>query len=90
MIEDVGVAQARILLRELHEQVSDVSLKLERMERRGHRTSVRGAASDRRQQSELRRELYEAHRLIDGLHRRFPETLPATHRLRLQAACSPR
>jgi hypothetical protein len=24
----------------------------------------------------LRRELYEAHRLIDGIHRRFPETLP--------------
>jgi hypothetical protein len=27
--------------------------------------------------AELRRDLYEAHRLIDGLHRRFPEVRPA-------------
>jgi hypothetical protein len=38
--------------------------------------STRGALHDRREQAELRRDLYEAHRLIDGLHRRFAETLP--------------
>jgi len=86
MGEDVGAAQARILLRALYEQVSDVSDKLERVERRRRRTSARGAAHDHRQQSELRRDLYEAHRLIDGLHRRFPETLPTTHRSRLLSA----
>jgi len=32
----------------------------------------------RRQQSGLRRELYEAHRLIDGILRRFPEMLAAS------------
>jgi hypothetical protein len=58
--------------------------------RRRRRTSARGAAHDHRQQSELRHELYEAHRLIDGLHRRFPETLPARRRLQLLAASSPR
>ena len=75
MVEDAGAAQARALLRELCEQVADISHKLEAAERRGARTSVRGATHDRRHRSTLRRELYEAHRLIDGLHRRFPETL---------------
>jgi hypothetical protein len=76
MVEDAGAAQARALLRELCEQVAEISHKLEAAERRGARTSIRGATHDRRHRSTLRRELYEAHRLIDGLHRRFPETLP--------------
>jgi len=76
MVEDAGAAQARALLRELGEHVAEISHKLEAAERRGARTSVRGATHDRKQQSTLRRELYEAHRLIDGLHRRYPETLP--------------
>jgi hypothetical protein len=75
MAEDAGAAQARALLRELRDQVADISNKLEAVER-DPRTSIRGASHDRRRQSALRRELYEAHRLIDGLHRRFPETLP--------------
>jgi hypothetical protein len=74
MGDEMGAAQARALLKELFEQVADISRKLERAELRGHRTSARGAVHDRRLQSELRRELYEAHRLIDGLHRRFPTT----------------
>jgi hypothetical protein len=77
MVEDVGAAQARALLREMHGQVFEVSRKLETAERRHRRTSIRGAAQDRRQLAALRRELYEVHRIIDGLHRRFPETLPA-------------
>lgn len=76
MSEDVGAAQARALLRELGEHVADISRKLEAAELRASRTSIRGAAHDRRHRSTLRRELYEAHRLIDGLHRRYPETLP--------------
>jgi hypothetical protein len=76
MVEDAGAAQARALLRELGEQVAEISHKLEAAERRGSRSSIRGATHDRRQRSTLRRELYEVHRLIDGLHRRFPETLP--------------
>jgi hypothetical protein len=76
MTEDAGAAQARALLRELGEHVAEISHKLEAAELRGARTSIRGATHDRRHRSTLRRELYEAHRLIDGLHRRYPETLP--------------
>ena len=42
-------------------------------------TSDRGRAETRRKDpiaSVLRRDLYETHRLIDGLHRRFPATAP--------------
>jgi predicted nucleic acid-binding Zn-ribbon protein len=77
MVENPGAAQARLLLGALHEQVAAISHKIEKAERRDHRTSTRGAVHDRRQQSELRRDLYEAHRLIDGLHHRYPETLAA-------------
>ncbi|MET0698924.1 MAG: hypothetical protein ABWY93_04600 [Mycobacterium sp.] len=73
MIEDAGAAQARALLKELHGHVAELSQKIEAAEGRGHRASIRGAALDRRAHNTLRRELYEAHRLIDGLHRRFPE-----------------
>jgi hypothetical protein len=78
MTDDAGAAQARALLRELGEHVAEISHKLEAAELRGARTSIRGATHDRRHRSTLRRELYEAHRLIDGLHRRYPETLPCT------------
>lgn len=76
MVDDAGVLQARVLLKTLTEQVEDISRKLEIVEHRHRhrRTSARGAMLDRRQVAGLRQELYEAHRLIDGLHRRFPAT----------------
>lgn len=80
MVDDAGSAQAGALLRELYEHVADISRKIELAEQRGCRTSARGAIHDHRHQSVLRRELYEAHRLIDGLHRRFPETEPGGKR----------
>jgi hypothetical protein len=78
MAENAGAAQARELLGALHEHVDEISQKIEKVECRGRRASIRGAAHDRRLQNELRRELYEAHRLIDGLHRRFPDALQAS------------
>ncbi|MCV7228315.1 hypothetical protein [Mycolicibacterium komossense] len=80
MVDDVGAAQARLLLNALYEQVAKISHQLESAELRGPRTSVRGAGCDRREQSALRRDLYEAHRLIDGLHRKFPDTDPRLRR----------
>ena len=74
VVDDVEVAQARLLLDALYQQVAKISHRLESAEMRGLRASVRGAVSVRREQAELRRDLYEAHRHIDGLHRRFPET----------------
>jgi hypothetical protein len=64
------VAQAPELLGALYEQVAHISQELEPAELRGLRTSQRGAVHDRRQQSELRRDLREAHRLIDGSRKR--------------------
>jgi hypothetical protein len=72
----------------MFEQVAVISDKLEAVERGDHRTSVRGAARDRRHRLALRRELYEAHRLIDGIHRRFPETAPPARSNRGRRAMS--
>lgn len=80
MIDQPAVAQARALLKEMHDQVAAISTKIDMAERRDRRTSTRGALLDRRLMSELRRDLYEAHRLIDGLHRRYPETDPNRRR----------
>jgi hypothetical protein len=73
MVDDYGVAQARELLGALYGHVADISRKIELAERGSRPTSARGAVQDRRRKSALRRDLYEAHRLIDGLHLRFPE-----------------
>jgi hypothetical protein len=72
MTDEVGVAQARQLLRELSRQVTTIRQKLDKAERRHRRTSARGAMIDRRQVAGLRQELCEARRLIDALHRRYP------------------
>jgi predicted nucleic acid-binding Zn-ribbon protein len=93
MIDEAEAAQARELLAALRDHVAEISQKLETAERRDRRTSVRGAIRDRRHQKALRQELYEAHRLIDGLHRRFPETLHISHgehRPRVLSAGRPR
>lgn len=76
MSDDVAVAQARLLLTSMYEEVAEISRKLEATENRGRGAPTRGSTQDRTQETGLRRELYEAHRLIDGLHRRFPETAP--------------
>jgi hypothetical protein len=70
--DDVDTAQARELLQALHRHVEDISHKLELVEGRTHAVQGRAAAAARRRAADLRREFYEAHRLIDGLHRRFP------------------
>ena len=75
MSDDAEALQARTLLNELRDQVEKVSRKLEIVEQRNKRRSARGIAHVHRQQSELRRELREAHRLMAGLHHRYPETL---------------
>jgi hypothetical protein len=77
MAEDPAVAQALLLLAALHEQVSDISEKLQAAERNSRNLRSRGTALDQRRAADLRRDLYEAHRLIDGLHKRFPQVRPA-------------
>lgn len=82
MADETGAAQARLLLAQLYEHVEAISDTLEKAERRSQRLSAHAAVHARRQQTDLRRELYEVHRLIDGLHRRFPETHDTAQRIR--------
>lgn len=76
MADDAGTAQARALLEELYGHVLDISHKLEAADERNRRSHRRELSRQDPSASRLRRELYEAHRLIDGLHRRYPETNP--------------
>ncbi|MBV9091041.1 MAG: hypothetical protein JO044_14245 [Mycobacteriaceae bacterium] len=76
MVEDADTAQARQLLHSLYARVDEISEKLEAAEEKTRRTGGRSESVVRRQAASLRRELYEAHRLIDGIHGRFPVTRP--------------
>ncbi|MDX1875823.1 hypothetical protein SBI67_27210 [Mycolicibacterium sp. 120266] len=76
--DPAAVNQARQFLAALYDQVADISRKLEVVDARNRRARARGTARVDPRAGDLRRELYEAHRLIDGLHRRFPETAPPT------------
>ncbi|OBC02795.1 hypothetical protein A5784_01695 [Mycobacterium sp. 852013-50091_SCH5140682] len=73
-VDDANTAQARVLLAALWEQVNDTSSKLEAAERRLARAHAGVSSHHRRAAADLRHELYHTHRLIDGLHRRFPST----------------
>jgi predicted RNase H-like nuclease (RuvC/YqgF family) len=74
--DDADTAQARELLQSLHAHVDEISKKVESAERRTRRVQGHAAVVARRRVASLRHELYEAHGLIDRLHRRFPETRP--------------
>jgi hypothetical protein len=76
VIDDADTAQARELLQSLHAHVDEISKKVESAEGRTRRVQGHAAVVARRRVASLRHELYEAHRLIDGLHRRFPDARP--------------
>jgi hypothetical protein len=76
MLEEADAAQARELLRHLYAHVEEISEKLEAAEWKARETQRRGENLARRESATLRRELYHVHRLIDGLHGRFPGTRP--------------
>ncbi len=80
MVDDAGSAQAQALLGEMYGLVADISHKIEAAEARNRRARARGNTRKDPITGVLRRELYEAHRLIDGLHRRYPQTLPESRR----------
>lgn len=86
MVDDVGAAQARALLRELHRHVDDISHQLEAADDRNRYAHQRGISRRDPSAGILRRDLYEVHRLIDGLHRRYPETAERLHALSYEPA----
>ena len=76
VIDDADTAQARQLLHSLHAHVDEITKKVESAEGRTRRVQGHAAVVARRRVASLRHELYEAHRLIDGLQRRFPDARP--------------
>lgn len=70
------MAQARALLASLYEHVGEVSESIAQAEdlirhTQRHRSAHR---HHRVRLADMRKDLYEAHRLIDGLHHRYPAT----------------
>lgn len=68
------MAQARVLLTSLYESVDELSLSIAKAEQRLRHTPclVASARHQRKRVSAMRKDLHKAHRMIDGLHRRFP------------------
>ena len=77
--EDAAVAQARMLVGLLRDEIAEISDKLKAPDSDVHRRTQHGHHQRVRRAAVLRRQFYEAHRLLDGLYRRFPETLDASH-----------
>lgn len=79
MVEDsadeaANIAQARLLLETLWLQVDETSRKIEAAEGRSGRAPATPAGRSRRvSAAQLRSELYQVHRMIDRLNRRFPQ-----------------
>jgi hypothetical protein len=77
MGEDAETAQARLLAALLKEQISAISNELDAEANLDPEPQVVGDAHDHRR-DRLRRQLSEAHRLIDNLYRRFPQVLDSS------------
>ncbi len=72
--ESANIAQARLLLGALWEQVEDTSRKIEDEEARVARRPTGAPARPHRVNTvQLRKELYQLHGMIDGINRRFPQ-----------------
>lgn len=72
--ESANIAQARLLLGALWEQVEDTSRKIEEEEARVARRPAGSPARPHRvNTAQLRKELYQLHGMIDGINRRFPQ-----------------
>lgn len=72
--ETANIAQARLLLGALWEQVEETSVKIEDEEARVAGKPAGSPARPRRvSTAQLRKELYQLHGMIDGINRRFPQ-----------------
>lgn len=72
--ETANIAQARLLLGALWEQVEDTSRRIEDEEARVARRPAGAPARPHRVNTvQLRKELYQLHGMIDGINRRFPQ-----------------
>lgn len=75
MPNDADRAQARMLVSLLRHEITEISDELEAAEKRARRhPHKRGHDSGAKRIAVLRPRLYEAHRLLEGLYRRFPDT----------------
>lgn len=74
VIEDPSVAQARVLLTSLDEHIDTLTQSIGKVEHRLRHTPQHTASWRhlRQRMAAMRKDLHEAHRMVDGLHRRFP------------------
>ncbi|WP_236737568.1 hypothetical protein [Mycobacteroides franklinii] len=74
VIEDPSVAQARVLLTSLDEHIDTLTQSIGKVEHRLRHTPQHTASWRhlRHRMAAMRNDLHEAHRMVDGLHRRFP------------------
>ena len=80
MPEHTDAAQARVFVELLMEHIERVSVSLERAEARARRARADPHSDDEPDARTLREELYELHRMVDRLHRRFPRAPGADRR----------
>jgi hypothetical protein len=75
MIEDASLAQARMMITVLRGEITEISDELQTTEKHLRRQAPeRGPSYRVKRITFLRQQLFEAHRLIEGLYRRFPES----------------
>jgi len=75
MIEDASRAQARMMITVLRCEIAEISDELQTTEKHhGRQPRERGHSYRVKRITFLRQQLNEAHRLIEGLYRRFPES----------------
>ncbi|MDP7739311.1 hypothetical protein [Mycobacterium paragordonae] len=73
MAEDADLRQARVLAGLLQATIADLSQRLEAPATPPRRARSLRRAHPRQPVNSLRHEFHEAHRLLDGLYRRYPE-----------------
>jgi Mg2+ and Co2+ transporter CorA len=73
MAEDAGVEQARMLVGLLRDEIAEISDKLKAPDSDVHRRTEHGHHRRVRRAALLRRQFYEAHRLLDGLYKAVAE-----------------
>jgi hypothetical protein len=70
-VGECDAAQAVELVRALHDQVRQMTIRLSRVEHQGGAATGDSASGMRLEAAALRRDIYEAHKLIDRLQRRY-------------------
>jgi len=78
VIEDADLAQARVLIIAMREQIADLTTRLAKVEAQTRPGHTHRDLAMRREANALRRDIAHAQRLIDRLQRRYPRVSEAS------------